>query len=181
MDDAVGAERRAGRDRDVTVDHRAGADGRAGANGRERPDGHIGSDHRARIDDRQRADPWRRAPGRREQRDRFGKRQIGLAGAQHGTRRVVDAVVGDDRRGARRRQLRRVFGVGEERDFARLRVFDPGDARHLDIAVAFETAPEALGKFGQRHGGPSIRQSGWMSDAGVRITAHRCCPPGLDT
>jgi hypothetical protein len=37
-----------------------------------------------------------------------------------------------------------------------LRVFDAGDAHDLDLAVAFQTAPEALGELCQRHGAASI-------------------------
>ena len=108
----------------------------------ERPDD-VRRRSRRRIDRRQRADARRRPRARHQQRDRLGKRQIQLGRAEHGARRARRRVVGDDGRGACRRQLRGVLGVGQERQVAGSGLFDAGDARHLEAAIALETAAEA--------------------------------------
>ena len=44
-----------------------------------------------------------------------------------------------------------VLGIGEEGEVARAGILDAGDAGDLDVAVAFEAAPEALGEFAELH------------------------------
>ncbi len=44
-----------------------------------------------------------------------------------------------------------VLRVGEEGEVARAGLVDGGDARHLDVAVAFELAPELRGQIAELH------------------------------
>ena len=54
------------------------------------------------------------------------------------------ALADDHRRRLRLAQLRRVLRIGEEREIAGARLLDAGDARDVDVAVAFEPALEPL-------------------------------------
>ena len=58
-------------------------------------------------------------------------------------------VAENDRARARGAQRRRVFVVGEEGEVGRPGLLDAGDALDIDFPVAFETAPEALGKLAE--------------------------------
>ena len=50
----------------------------------------------------------------------------------------------DDRRRARCRELHQVSGIRDERQVPWLRLYDPGDANDLEVAVAVEAALQPL-------------------------------------
>ncbi len=58
-----------------------------------------------------------------------------------------------DRRGARRLERRAVLAVDEERQLARLRIFDPGDAGDFKTGVSFDGAAKFFGDFSEFHDG----------------------------
>jgi hypothetical protein len=76
----------------------------------------------------------------RERRIRIVSVKQRAAGPRRGAVRVPD----DDRRRARRRELRQVSGIRDERQVPRLRLYDAGDANDLEVAVAVEAALQPL-------------------------------------
>ena len=122
-----------------------------GGDDHEWADGHAAADTRIGGDDRRRVHAGGRPLVAAEQRQRIGKRPIGMRRSQHrarGRRRIVGQ---DDR--ARPGPLRglRVLRVGEKRQVARAGLIERGDARDLDRAIALEAAAQAGGKVGKRH------------------------------
>ena len=95
----------------------------------ERADRDVVADVRVGGDRRHRMDAGGGTPLGREEADGARKRQIRIARPQHRARRRRRVVSQDHRRGARPRQRRFVFRVGEKGEVARLGVLDAGDAR----------------------------------------------------
>ena len=100
MDRAIAAHRGACTNSRVRIDHCAVADTRAFTNRDERSDGDIGTQVSTARNRRQRVNPRCGARHRRKERNGTGEREIGIAGAQHRTRRGSTSSLEDD--GSRR-------------------------------------------------------------------------------
>ena len=79
--------------------------------------------------------------------------QIRRLAANDGARRRLDRVlaVHDHGAGLRRRQLRGVFGIGEEREIAGTGLFDLRHAANLDGGIALDRAFQAPSQLAERH------------------------------
>ena len=82
---------------------------------------------------------------------RLSKREIGIAGAQHRTRRGRRVVLEDDGRRTRRRERLLVFRIGQERHVPRLGVLYAGYACDFEFTVSLEPAVQSVGQFVQFH------------------------------
>jgi len=96
-------------------------------------------------------DAGRRGWPRREQFHGARERQVRVRRAKHRARRRLGALAENHRRRARRSQVRRIFGVDEEGQLTRPRLFDPGKTVDLDLAVTLQPALELRGNLPEFH------------------------------
>ena len=179
MDDTVVADPRARADDGVGIHDGPRADRRAGAHRDERPDRDV-RPYRGIARDRRQAIHalrGRRGLARRAPRRARTPSTDRRSGARRtARRRGPSRGAEDDRRGLRRGHLAEIPRVRDERQVARLRLLEAGDADDLDVAIAFETAPEAIGNLAKPQGlifcggrGPAALQHG---PAGLLPGAH---------
>ncbi len=125
-----------------------GADGGAGPDGDKRTDRHVGANGGVARDGAEAIHPGRGRRGLDEQRHGAGERGIGIVGAENSAGRRPGAArhrAEDHRRRLRRRQLRQIAGVRDERQIARLRLLEAGDADDLDVAIPLKAARQPFG------------------------------------
>ena len=157
---------------------RALADRRARADHGKRPD--------RRPTPRPRAAHRRSAVGcdagrdrRRGMQDRRDARirRVGVGRDELGSARRARVAGRDDHRGcARRRKLRAIPRIGEERDVARPGALERGDARDRRRAVAVEGRAGAAREFGERmQRGPAMGRPSWPSRRTRAATAGATC------
>ncbi len=147
VEDAVVADPCAPSDNGVRIQDRARADARPRFDDGERADRGVGRDRGVVGDERARVNAGRRLPCGGEERDRTREREIRVCRPEHRTGGRLCLLAEDDGRSARRPQRRSVLVVGEEGDVSRRRLLDAGHAMHVDRAISFEAALEALGEF----------------------------------
>jgi len=122
MQTDVLAEDSIGADHAMRADHGAFADGRPGSDHGELGDRGRSCNLRRRIDVGGRMDPGRGARSGMQQRRDLGKRRVGIVDDELRQRRCAGVGGRDDHGGrVRRRKLRTVAAVGEERDGCRVR------------------------------------------------------------
>ena len=81
-----------------------------------------------------------------KERHDFQKREVRIRDLDDGLRKAVLAI-GDNRGGARRREVRLVLRVREKGDLSLARFLDPGDAGDLDIRRADDLAANEPGQL----------------------------------
>ena len=150
VNDAALADPRARTDHDVGVDDCACADRGAGADRDEWPDRHVRAYRRVARHGAQAIDALRRRRVIGEQRDGPRERRIRIVGVQHRAawRRVAGPGATEDHgRRKRRRELREVSRIRDEREIALLRLLDARHADDLHVAVTLETAGQPFRNF----------------------------------